>query len=188
MSSRVRFCPACGAEYLGEVDECRDCGVPLTAATVAAPAGDDVVYELDDWEPDLLDRLEGRLVAEGIAFGWEENRNLVVGEADADRVDDILDQLEDDPSEEVPYEAVSDLFVAADRLLHAPDDVTLAGQLVQAAHAVEATAAPFGVAPEEWARIKGLAAAVRHDLDHEATDEAIAADARALREILARYV
>src|SRR5205823_1317985 len=76
----TRFCPDCGAEYLADVDECADCLVPLMGGTAAADSdgGDEVVYELDDWEPDLLEQLAQALARNAIPFSWEDNRNLVV--------------------------------------------------------------------------------------------------------------
>ena len=197
----TRFCPDCGAEYLADVDECADCLVPLVGGTAAADSdgGDEVVYELDDWEPELLEELAQALARNAIPYSWEDNRNLVVRERDSDRVDDLLDEIEypdeldesedgdEAPADEVPYERMSDLYVAADRLMHAPDDVAVAGELELAALAVEGGQAPF-VAPEEWARITELAAGLRADLAGGADADVVALDARTLRDVLRRFV
>ena len=76
----TRFCPDCGAEYIADVDECADCLVPLVGGGLSADSdgGDEVVYELDDWEPELLEQLTDALGRNAIPFSWEENRNLVV--------------------------------------------------------------------------------------------------------------
>ena len=196
----TRFCPDCGAEYLADVDECADCLVPLVGGGLSADSdgGDEVVYELDDWEPELLEQLTDALGRNAIPFSWEENRNLVVRERDSERVEDLLDEIEypealdDEDTEalagEVPYERVSDLFVAADRLMRAPEDVALAGELELAARAVEGGRAPYGLAPEEWVRITELASAVRGDLAGDADADVIAIDARTLRDLLRRFV
>ena len=198
----TRFCPDCGAEYLADVDECADCLVPLVGGGVSTDndGGDEVVYELDDWEPELLEQLTDALARNAIPFSWEENRNLVVRERDSDRVEDLLDEIEypdeldesedgeEAPADEVPYERMSDLYVAADRLMNAPDDVAVAGELELAALAVEGGQAPFGVAPEEWARITELAAGLRADLAGGADADVVALDARTLRDVLRRFV
>ena len=87
----TRFCPDCGAEYLADVDECADCLVPLVGGGVSTDndGGDEVVYELDDWEPELLEELAQALARNAIPYSWEDNRNLVVRERDSDRVDDL---------------------------------------------------------------------------------------------------
>ncbi len=213
------FCPACGAEYSGSVWECPECFVPLVdrhgdgepRGGVVEDQDDEVVYELDDWEPDLLEDLQSRLARHGIHHSWEDNRNLVVREADSERVEALLDEVEqsrdadvasydddgddfDDDTDngsiddEEGYTAMSDLFVAADRLVHAPSEPAQTKDLIRAVSAMEAIAAPYGLSPEEWARIRGLAAAVRDDLTGGAEDDVIVGDAKGLREVLRRYV
>ena len=159
-----------------------------------------LTHRLQHLGPDDLKflQLTDALARNAIPFSWEENRNLVVRERDSDRVEDLLDEIEypealdDEDTEalagEVPYERVSDLFVAADRLMHAPEDVALAGELDLAARAVEGGRAPYGLAPDEWVRITELAAALRDDLAGDADADVIALDARTLRDLLRRVV
>lgn len=201
------YCPSCGAEYVEGVFECADCFVPLVAE-LPQPSGDEVVFELDDWEPELLDLVSDQLGREGIPFTWEGNRELVVPEAVSGRVEEVLDAVEggndeddevdDEPvadatfpegsADEVPYDAVSDLFVAADRLFHAPEDGAVVAEVMRAALAIEATIPPYGVPADVWAKVRGLAAALRHDLGVDADDDAISERARDLRDSLRAYV
>ena len=196
------YCPECGAEYVAGVAECADCGVALVAGP--PPSSDDdgddeeVAYELGDWEPDLRRLLATTLAGERIPFLWEEDGELVVRAEDSDRVDQILDELEypdalevdDSPPavDEGSYEALSDLFVAADRLAHDAEDPYLADELAQAAGVVVGSGPPFGFAPEEWARIQGLADDVADAITGEADADVIAGGARSLRDVLRKYV
>lgn len=162
-------------------------------------ADGEVVYDLDDWEPELKDRLDERLDAMGIDFAWE-GPDLVVAEADAERVEALLDELEDEAEDrsddlpepaddEAPYEALADLYLAADRLEDAPDDPDAVAAFVDALAAVDGARPPYGVSDPEWARITELAAAVRAALEPGgAGDDAVASSARALRDLLHRYV
>lgn len=166
---------------------------------MSSDADDEIVYGLEDWEPELKDRLDERLDALGIDFAWE-GPDLVVAEADAERVEAVLDELEDEDEDrsedlpeaaedEAPYEALGDLYVAADRLKDAPDDPELASAFEDAAAAIDGAKPPYGVSDPEWARITELSAAVRDDLaSNDADDDVVASSARVLREVLHRYV
>ena len=203
------FCPQCGAEYLEGYTECADCLIPLVSAgerdddvddvdDVEDGTDDDVVYELDDWEPGLIEQLNDALAHEAISHSWEEDRNLVVAEADSDRVEELLDELEypdaleesadEGGDDEASYEIVSELFVAADRLMHAPDDAAVVGEAVKAVEAAVAIPRPFGFSPEEWGRIKAFASGMGEDVSNDADDEVVVEGARNLRDLLRKYV
>jgi hypothetical protein len=207
------YCPSCGAEYVAGTDECAECFVPLVdrAATEARrqhePDDEEVVYELAEWDPDLRQQLSKALSHEGIHFEWEGDGDLIVWESDADRVDSILDELEDaedvdeDRSDELPpvdsddddgageaAEVLGDLFVAADRLMHAPADARLAADAADVAGVVVGLGTPYGFAPREWERVVGLAGALREAIEDAPDDEEIAVAARDVRELLRRFV
>lgn len=163
--------------------------------------GDDVVFELGEWGDEFRAAVGKVLGERGIGHDWE-GTDLVVDEEDADLVDAILDQLEAEPLDEVipldesdtepaeneaTYEDVSALFVAADRLAHAPDDVALAEDADEAAASVDGTSAPFGVADREWARILAAADALIDTIEGGDPD-AIATSARTVRDLLRVYV
>ena len=175
-----------------------------------------VVYELDEWTADERGALEQRLQTERIEHQWEATTgadieqgyepgqpwevgtDLVVGEADEEAVDAILDELEnpdalesvDDGGEddEATYAVMSNLYVAADRLKDDPDDLALAGELFDAADAARTTDVPFGVDPEVWRRVQELAGEVVRAVEEEASDEVVTAAAQRLRDVLFGYV
>jgi hypothetical protein len=197
----VSFCPACGAEYVAGVVECVDCLVELVPgrAEVLAEGSeeDEVVFELSDWEPELRAELGRVLGKERLAYRWEGDGDLVVRDEDGDRVDQLLDAVEfpdaleaDDGEgdDEAGHAAMSELFLAADRLMGDPGDAKAATDLVGASEVVHALHAPFGFGPEAWMQIRELAASVCDDLATDADDDVIVGDARTLREVLRRYI
>lgn len=154
--------------------------------------GDEVVFELAEWSDEFRAAVTKVLGERGVAHDWEGS-DLVVDEEDAEVVDAILDELEATPLDEIielddvappaddeaTYDDLSALFVAADRLVHAPDDEDVVAELRDAAAAVAGTSAPYGVGDREWTRI--LAAA------DDVTDGGVDS-ARTLRDLLRPYV
>ena len=205
------YCPSCGAEYRLGVTICPDCEVAVVpsddpAVTTAPALGqndeDEVLYELADWAPQQRVLLGNALTAAGILHLWEEG-DLVVNQADEERVEAMLDEMEgaevlqvddergldeDDDGGLAAQEAMGELFVAADRLMHEPDDLNLAGDLVEAAETVNQLAAPYGIDPGAWVQIGELASVVRDSVATGADTDVVARDARTLREVLRRYV
>lgn len=179
-------------------------------------AGEVIVYELDDLTETQRELLELRLTTEGIIHQWEvdpdateaDPTDLIIGEVDEARVDALLDEVEfpdaleavDEAAEETEvddealYEVMSHLYVAADRLKGDPSDLALAGEYFDAADAAAAQEdPPFGIDGEVWRRVRELAADLATDLEEDAddesdSDEAIAAKAQRLRDILFDYV
>lgn len=275
MSTRV--CPACGAQYLGWVNRCADCGVGLTdsgPSVLDLPEDDQLVYELIEWTPerrrilsgllqdegvgfawegtdlivhvddearvdDMVEAIEAvepgglktaktaeevglsgdqlvydlsewdegeralvteRLLAHGIAFVWDDASNLAVSAAAEDEVEAILDAVEDgelvdatnvpdDEGSDAAGEAMSELFLAADRLQHDPADVdALAGFMTAAEEAAEA-GTPYGLEPKMWKAVLDQSDAIQDLVVAEETDEdAIAQGAATLRGLLRPYI
>ena len=213
----VLFCPRCGVElpvqFRGEWfstnPRCLDCGVALAdTPPMLAPSEEELQYGLDEWPlPDRV-ALTIALAADGIPYRWEPDIVLVVPEVAEEEVDVLLDHLEaQDPelategavgfdgAAEAPdggeeaQAAMVELFLAADRLRHSPLDQVVAADLEVAAEAVAARLPPYGIDPRVWERIQQMAAAtVSSTLDEEVTEEAVAADATALRDFLRDYV
>lgn len=150
----------------------------------------EVVFELAEWGDELRAAVTEVLAERGVPHDWE-GTDLVVDEQDADLVDAVLDELEAAPlgevielddvlppaANEATYDDVSALYLAADRLVHAPDDPDARAELRDAAADVAGTSAPYGVGDREWTRILAAADA--------ATD---LGGARALRDLLRPYV
>jgi len=95
----VACCPWCGAEYGVADTRCRDCKLSLAeppAPTLADSGNDDdeVGFELEEWSAGERGRLSSGLRDRAIAFRWEPGLTLVVGVADEELVDGLLDDME----------------------------------------------------------------------------------------------
>jgi hypothetical protein len=174
------------------------------------PEADQVVYEVADWSPEQREQLEIALQQEDVAYEWDETGDLVVLEADEDRVEAMLDAIEFpdalpalDTGEDIDGDGIgdtgqddivvqdrlSDVFVAADRLMHDAEDHEGVLSLVDAARQVEQLAVPYGFSPATWADIVEQAQALRLMLEgSEDDDETIMERARTLRNVLRQYV
>jgi hypothetical protein len=160
--------------------------------------GDEVVFELSDWNDDDRSLVSEKLAAAGIAHAWE-GTDLVVADADGDAAEDTIETVEypdglaADTGEEEPaenegsYEVMSALFVAADRLQHDPEDPASGGEFDAAAEVAGDAGAPYGIDAQVWQQVQELAANVAEQLD-DADADVIARDAGTLRQLLSRYM
>jgi hypothetical protein len=182
------------------VDELID-QVDVTTIPVLDPEADRLVYELYDWDDELIGRLTDALAESEIPHEYDEEGNLVVLAVDEARVETVLEATEfpdaldvddgdgdgagDGPSGLAAQDTLSDLFVAADRLHHHARDHEGVLGLVAAATAVEALPVPFGFAPAVWDDIVTRATALRDALEQDSLDdEGIEEDAARLRTVL----
>jgi hypothetical protein len=214
----IHCCPFCGTETDLMTARCRDCGMALPETAPAAgeepeEEAEEVVYELDDWPVGARVQVTSTLIERGIGCRWEPGLTLVVAAADEEPTEQVLDDVEDagldaewdeddalpgdaelegdegsEADDDVAHAAMGDLFVAADRLMHEPGDDLVAAELGAAAALVDDSPPPFGIDPELWDRVRELAAAVLADLDEGADEEAVARDARVLRDVLRPWV
>jgi hypothetical protein len=213
----IRCCPFCGAESDLTTARCRDCKMALTEPSPVADTetdADEVVYELDDWPVGARVQVTSTLIERGIACRWEPGLTLVVAVADEEATESVLDDVEDagldeewdedegglpveaelegdegdEVDDDIAQAAMGDLFVAADRLMHEPADDLVAAELGAAAALVDDSPPPYGIDPELWERVRELAAAVLADLDEGADEDAVARDARVLRDVLRPWV
>lgn len=179
---------------------------------------DDVEFDLSEWTNDERGLLDGRLTDAEIVHRWEGggadayqghyatttqeqwqiHATLVVREEDADRVDEILDEVEypdaleavddDGATDEASYAVMSDLYVAADKLKNNPADPIAGDDLVNAAAVAATTAIPFGVEIRVWEQVQHLAAEVSGLLEDDAEPRTVAERSATLRDILSRFV
>jgi hypothetical protein len=203
----ITYCPRCGTPYperfLGEVQDtsrrCVDCALSVTEEPAMLAPGneeDEVQYDLAEWEVHERTAATEALLEVDIPYRWEADLVLAVpavAEIEVDQLLDDLDPVSDDDGgddEEVEdggeeaHEAMIELFVAADRLQHAPGDGDIAADVLIAAGTVGVSAPPYGIERPVWKRIQDLAATVATDLEETADEDTVAADARALREFL----
>ncbi len=213
----ILFCPRCGVElpvqFRGEWfstnPRCLDCGVALAETpAMLAPSEEELQYGLDEWPVHDRVALTIALAADGIPYRWEFEVVLVVPEVAEEEVDILLDHLESQDPElstegavgfdgagegpdggEEAQAAMVELFLAADRLRRSPLDQEVAADLEVAAEAVAAKLPPYGIDPRVWERIQQMASAtVSSSIDADVGEEAVAADAGALRDFLRQYV
>jgi hypothetical protein len=166
------------------------------AATLTLDAAQDqVAYDLSDWDDDRLAALVDELDAAGIAHGWDEDE-LFVYAADEQAADELLDRVAH--PHELPPEAddemagaelLGEVFVAADRLQHDPDDHEGTVSMLDLGQAVEGAEAPYGIGPKEWDHLRGRVGALCSQLRASRVDEDAVIDAaRELRNALRSYV
>ena len=210
----IVFCPRCGAEFPFEIAwefarasvRCRDCGLALTEPPpMLAPSEEEVEYILEDWPVTDRAAATAALAEVDIPYRWDGGLVLVVPAAAEERVDRLLDDSgdrdaapldrlavdsEDDGQDggEQAQVAMADLFLASDRLQHAPWDETTAHQLAQLEAKVNASLPPYGVEHRAWGQIQTLASALAASLEDSNDDDAVRQNARALRDTLRNYV
>ncbi|MGH9139299.1 MAG: hypothetical protein ACRD0G_20000, partial [Acidimicrobiales bacterium] len=268
----TRHCALCGTEYVEEVVECVECGVPLQddaplrasdiadddgeqlaydlsdlpavdrlavhhdlqaarvdhafvddgRTVVIAPAdedatdavlgseeahegggwileevnGEQLLYDLSDWHVDQRADLARRLVEAGIPHVFDEHGDLIVADEQEERVDAIVDAVDfpdqlpaddtRDENAEAAVEAVHSLFVAADRLVHDPDDTQGVLAADEATSIVESSGPPFGIGTRSWDEVVEKSKALRDLLATEGyvDGEDVVQAAQALRTAL----
>lgn len=122
-------------------------------------AGNELEYELDEWPPEDRRLLSDRLDAARIRYRWEGDEVVVVSMADEEAVEALLDEIEypdaleaddADLDDEAPFELMSGLFVAADRLKGNPRDPDGLEGLIAFVSEASAERPPFGMEPGVW--------------------------------------
>ena len=173
----------------------------LAAADAGVVGAEAVGYEVSDWTDEALDRLEERLTAAEIPYGWDEDGDLVVAAQHEAAVDalfadltggvDAGDALDPDEGDDGPeaLETLSEMFFAADNLARNPLDGNAARSLAAAVARAGGYRLPFGFPPKVWddildraTRLGDLIDTVDHD------DDQVEADAADLRAVLRDYV
>jgi hypothetical protein len=186
----VLTCPACEAQYVGARLACIDCGIPLVDGPRLAPGEDEVGYALADWGDGERHQLATALAGEGIASRWEQVE-LVVKEADADRVEELIDEIDnpdaldaEDEGDDADggAEVLSTLYVAADVLHRDPGSAVAIVELLEASERASELGAPYGLDGDVWREVQARSDALADLLGAEAEEEQVMAAAKALRD------
>ena len=155
------------------------------------------MYELDAWSVDDRHKLGEALLEAGVPFVWDASDALVVSADDEDAVEKILDAIEypdaleavteDEGADDAAQDALSELFLAADRLMHDPSDEDGTEGLVKAAELATEVGVPYGLAPATWKAVVDHATELRERLSAEESEKVVES-ATALRSLLRPYV
>ncbi len=193
MAEGTAACPRCGAEYLARVTSCADCGIPLRHEGEAEGPGDpgdveQVAYTLEDWTPDQRATLARTLREEGVAARWEAEE-VVVAEADADLVEELIEEIdvpdaldaEEDGSDEAAR-TLSALYVTSDVLSHDPGSSAAVVELLQVAEGLADLGLPYGLDGEQWGTVVRLVDQLADVLGAEADEAEVILAARDLRD------
>jgi hypothetical protein len=150
-----------------------------------------VAYDLSGWGPEHRDRLFALLEEEAVPFGID-GEELFAHEIDEQRVDELIDAVLSPDAEPDPVagrsEAMGELFVAADLLVHEPGGAAGALRLVDARAGAQG-GPPYGMDAAWWDGLLADVDALAALLDVEPPDEdAVADQATRLRDTLRPYV
>lgn len=165
---------------------------------------DVLVYDLSDWDHDQRSDLVAELAGRGVDHLFDDDGDLVVGTDAEAVVDEIIDGIDfpdqlpvDDGADDgdaaagspagslAEVETMSALFLAADRLVHDPDESAVVIAMDDASAAVAGTRPPYGFSPAAWTTIQAQAAAVMTTLeDPDATPDQVIEAATTLRTTL----
>lgn len=142
-------------------------------------------FGLDEWSDTERQVLTDALIESEVPHRWSGTTVLVTRDAE-DVVDDLLDAIEsgdlmvaDDGGENDPPEnALSDIFVAADKLAKDPFDARARRTLIDMNEQIDSAHPPYALAPRTWAFVVADVKAVVErivadaDGDHVDDDEA----------------
>lgn len=157
--------------------------------------GEEVAYDLTEWEDDQLSTLFDKMTAAGLDYLWD-GEELFVRADDEDTADRIIeqvsypDQLEEESDDgDAGATLLGDIFVAADRLQHDPEEHDAIAALLTLADTTEEASAPYGLADEVWKHLQEKVEALADLLEADTIDiEAATEAAVELRTSLRPYV
>jgi hypothetical protein len=184
----VVTCPSCGAQYVGQREACADCGAPLAVVITLEPSEDEVGYDLADWGDSERRQLATALAAEGVASRWED-MELVVREVDADRVEELIDEIDnpdalaaDEIDDDGGADVLSALYVASDVLQHDPGSAVAIVELLEASERASELGPPYGLDGDLWREVVRRTDTLADLLGTDAEEDDVMAAAKALRE------
>lgn len=134
-----------------------------------------VAFEIEGLTADELVDLDARLIAAQIAHAWEDTGALLVAVDDEDVVAEMIDDVLSEEADEggvdglATHQALTELYVAVDKLLKDPTDGKLVRRYGAAAEQLDAGGVPYGLSGGAWSalvdEIHGLHAALRGEDD-----------------------
>lgn len=142
-----------------------------------------VAFDLEDVTGDELHRIEVRLVDRRIVHGWDDDGALVVDEDDEAAVTELIDQIlnDEDPDEDddagdglATLAALSQLYVAVDKLHKDPLEARLVVRFAEAAEGLDDLDVPYGYPGDRWRSLLELVADLRRVVEGSADDEELA--------------
>jgi hypothetical protein len=157
---------------------------------------DRVAYDLSEWDDDQVAMLSFELREAGIAQAWEGD-DLYVYAEDEQAVDDLFDRVahphelpaEDDDGAGPDGELLGEIFVAADRLRRAGDDLEGTVAMLDVGRSIDADAPPYGLGAPEWSHLCERVISLGELLAADTVDEdAVMDSARDLRTALRPFV
>ena len=152
-----------------------------------------VVYDLSEWDDEACVALLDALSADEIPYGLDGDE-LIVDGIDEKRVDEIIAALTTPGATltvggPASFEAMSELFVAADELSNDPDDKGATKAIVRRARDAAGASAPFGTDPSWWDGVVARAGALADLVESPNADpEHVVEVATALRSELRPYI
>jgi hypothetical protein len=164
------------------------------------PELEHVVYEMAGWSAEHQSELSNRLGINGIAHEFDVNGDLVAHAEDEQRIEAILDDIEqsglgDDGQEPVELDGLdvnqllSKLFAAADRVRKNARDPQGVLGLLDNAPLIARINTPYGFERHSWTTIVELAHHVNELLeDDDSDDHDIEATAQRLRDALFKVI
>jgi hypothetical protein len=184
----VVTCPGCGAQYVGQREACAECGSPLAVVIPLEPGDEEVGYDLADWGDGERRQLATALAGERLPSRWED-QELVVREVDAERVEELIDEI-DNPDALVVEEADDDggadvlsaLYVASDVLQHDAASAVAIVELLEASERASELGPPYGLDGDVWREVMRRTDTLADLLGTEAEADDVMAAAKALRE------
>ena len=142
----------------------------------AAKVQDDeqVIYDLTDWDDETCIALLDALSVEAIPYELDGDEVLIAA-SDEGRVDEIVAALTTPGATlsvggPASFEAMSELFMAADHLSHDPDDKGATASLIRGARAAASATTPYGMEAGWWHGVVAQAGALADLVESPSSD------------------
>ena len=165
----------------------------LSTGTADEADEEQVAYDLSEWDDESCLALLDALSADTIPYGLDGDE-LYVAAGDEKRVDEIVAALTTPGATltvggPASFEAMSELFIAADELSNDPDDKGATRAIVEGARAAAGASAPYGTEAGWWDGVVARAGALADLVETPNADpEHVVELATAIRTELRPYI